>query len=817
MHRPGRHAPGRFVIGLLACALSCLVATGPGEAARLQANEQLFLVDLPLIMDGRRYPAITVETSVTTVSRIDPDALLRAIGPALNDRSRAALEAKGVGLVPVADLAVLGLTISLEPRTLTARVEIALENRAATAASLARDWVNWDETAIRPAPLAFGVTGALTLADTLSDSTASSADLRLDGFINFGGLEGVSVDWGGRSSLRATGDVRFTRDRIIAFTENSAQARRFSAGDLAPQLGRSIGLLNLAGVAVETNYRDLQPTRNIRPTGDRSLVLDRPSTVEVYVNGALIDRFAAGPGPVDLRDIPLANTSNDIVIIVEDDLGRREADRFSLSANIDLLASGLTESVWAVGFARDESKPDFAYDNERPVFGGSWRRGLSDSLTASASVALDADYRGTSGTLAFPFAGGVAQTELTWSDSDGRRAGSAIGFAFTGGPYWAETRRATLNLRLDHYSAGFVTLNTRVGPASTRWSLGGDMRLSLTDTVSMSLGAQYRDSHIGPDRSRTLSASVNRRFGEILVSASARHSQFSSRDNESGLFLTVSRRFSDRQFASASHDSLGRSSRVDWRRGRGETLPFVQARAAAIRRPDSVDIRGAVDLVGARAGLQLSADHQASRTGAADRSAYTLRLQSGLAWSDGQLGIGRDPGRGFIMVDRHPSLENAELAIAMQASPAPVGRADRFGPAIISVDAPYRPVRLRVDASGLEPGYDIGPGQYSLISGSSTGTRITVGTPAFRTAIATLTRDGEPPALQYGLLTHLDSGTSQAFFTNRTGRAAFNALLPGRYAAHLQSQPRTVYRFTIGTGASAYVDLGRLEGETSDD
>lgn len=814
---PGRLAPGRFAIGLIACLLSGMIPLGHSEATGLQTREQLFLVDLPLVVDGRRYPAVTVETSVSTLSRIAPDALARSIGPALDDQTRGALEARGAGLVPITDLDSLGLTLSLEPRTLTINVEISLESRAATAASLAQDWINWDETAIRPAPFAFGVTGALSVSDSVSDSSGSSADLRLDGFVNFGGLEGISVDWGGRSSLRTSGDTRFTRDRIIAFTERATNARRISAGDLAPQLGRNIGLLNLAGLAVETNYRDLQPTRNIRPTGDRSLVLDRPSTVEVYVNGALIERFAAGPGPVDLRDIPLANTSNDILIIVEDDLGRREADRFSLSANIDLLASGLTESIWTIGFARDEARSGFAYDSEQPVIGGLWRRGLSSNLTASASMALNQDYRGASGALAFPLAGGVAQTELTVSEVDGRGTGTASGIAFTGGPYWAETRRATLNFRVDHYSVDFATLNTVSAPPATRWSLGGDMRLSLTETVSMSLGAQYRDSHFGNERTRTLSASLNRRFGDILVSASARHTDSNTRNPESGLFVTVSRRFSDRQFVSASHDSLARSSRIDWRRGRGDTLPFMQARAAAIRRPESVDLRGAVDLTGARASLQLSADHQSSRVGAPDRSAYALRLQSGFAWSNGQLGIGRDPGRGFVMVDRHTSLEDAELAIALHASPAPVGRADRFGPAVIPVDAPYRPVRLRVDATGLAPGYDIGPGQYSLISGSSTGSRITVGRPAFRTAVATLSRDGEPPTLQYGLLTHLDSNATQAFFTNRTGRAAFNALLPGRYEAHLQSQPGMIYRFTIDADADAYVDLGQLEGETRHD
>ncbi len=781
--------------------------------AEARQPDQTFIVSLPLVVDDTRYPSVLVETTISELTRISPAGLAAAITPLVNDDTLTTLSALGPELVTLDRIEDLGLTLSLNPRSLTLDLDIALDRRATQSNSLARDWVIWDDQVIEPGGFAFGVTGAANLRDSVTDARGTAADLSLNGFVNLGGSRGVSVDWGGRYSLSPGGSRTLRRDRVTAFIDRPETARRLSAGDLAPQLARNQGILNLLGISHETNYRALQPTRNIRPTGDRSLLLERPSTVEVYVNGALVDRFAADPGPIDLRDIPLANTSNSVTILVEDDLGRREIDRFSLSANIALLAPGLDETVWAIGFARDEGADGFSYDFDRPVLGGMWTRGINTALTVTGGGALTPEMRSVSGGAAWPWLGGVMQAELTLSDADLAGSGHALALAFTGGPYWPDTRYTTLNLRLDYQDDRFADLTDLASLSDTRWSLGGDTRINLSDTLSISAGAQYQDRHSASGATTSVFAGLNRRFGEVIASATVRHTDFADREADTGLFFTLSRRLGSRNHASISHDTLNRTTRMDVRRSRGGGMPNLQARASAVHRDEQTDLLAAIGVEAGRLGVQLDGTYTPETAGIDERATLGLRLQSGLAYSGGEWAWGRDPGRGFVMIDRHASLQASEVRVSAGASASPIARADQWGPALVPTEAPYRPLALRVDVPDAEPGYDIGPGRYTLLPGRLTGTRVTVGTDAFRTAVAVLQLDGQRVALEFGILTHLDTGSEQAFFTNRTGRAAFNALRPGQYEARLDTRPDLRFVFTIDPDQPAYIDLGPLTGD----
>ena len=576
---------------------------------------------------------------------------------------------------------------------------------------------------------------------------------------------------------------------------------------------RNQGILNLMGLSYETNYRALQPTRNIRPTGDRTLLLERPSTVEVYVNGALVDRFRADPGPVDLRDIPLANTSNTVTIMVEDDLGRHEVDQFSLTANIALLAPGLSEMVWAIGFARDSGAEGYSYDFDRPVIGGNWTRGIGNALTVTGGGVATPELVSAGGGAAWPWLGGVVQAELTVSDSDVSGRGEAASLAFSGGPYWPDTRYTTLNLRLDYFDTDFADLADLASQSDTRWSLGGDARINLSDRLSVTAGAQYQDTHSGSGRSTAVFAGLNRRFGEIIASATLRHTDYALRENDTGLFLTLSRRFGSRNYASISHDTLTGTSRMDVRRSRGGGMPNLQARASAVHRDQQTDWLAALGVETSRLGLQLDGSYTPPTPNFDERATLGLRLQSGLAYTGGEWGWGRDPGRGFVMIDRHATLADNDVLVSAGASTRPVAQADEWGPAVLRTEAPHRPLSLRMEALDVEAGYDIGPGRYTLLPGSRTGTRITVGTDAFRTAVATLLLDGEPAVLEFGILTHQTTGQEQAFFTNRAGRAAFNALRPGQYEARFNARPDTRFVFTVSPDSPAYLDLGPINGE----
>ena len=331
----------------------------------------------------------------------------------------------------------------------------------------------------------------------------------------------------------------------------------------------------------------------------------------------------------------------------------------------------------------------------------------------------------------------------------------------------------------------------------------------------MSLGAVYQDAHALPERTYSLTAGVNRRFGEFVLAATARHSVFEDRGSETGVFVTLSRRLGSRQIISSSYDSSTGASRLEYRALRDRDLPSLSGRASIANQGGVVDMRGQLATETTRYAAQLNAAHTPAADGREENTRLSLRLQSGIALADGAFGIGRDPGRGFAIIDRHASLEDAEILISTGGGGRTEARADGLGPAVVSLPAAYRPQDLRIGASGLEPGYYIGPGRYSVVPGPLTGLRITVGTDAYRTAVAVLREAGEPLALQYGQIRNLATLDERVFFTNRAGRAAFNELVPGTYEGQLASGQ--VFRFELPDDAPAYIDLGEIALEAEDD
>ncbi|MGJ3230906.1 MAG: fimbria/pilus outer membrane usher protein [Oceanicaulis sp.] len=806
-----KHAACLLLVAVL--ALCAGAASAWAEQAAGQVSERAepsFTVALPVIVDGRRTGALEVETTVRALVAVPPANLADRLTGVLSDTAQAALTGLGAAPVPVESIRALGLDIVLDPAALTVVVSVPPALRAPFQASLAADWAAPGEDAIRAEGGAIGVTGALSLFDTLDDGRDPAAELDLDGFANIGGYAGISVDFGGRYLVRPDGGSRFERRPVYAFKDDPARARRWSAGELTVDLGAQTGAASVLGAAFEIDRQGLQPSRNIRPTGARSLVLERRSTVEVFVNGVLVDRFVAEAGPVELSDIPMANLSNDVSIVVEDGFGRREMDRFSLSADVSLLQPGLTEAALTAGFARRERDGGTSYDLDRPVAGLRYARGLTPSLTVGGALGASEAVTSAGLVAARAALGGVVQAGVTTSRSQAAGDGAAARLEFRGGPYLDE-RNAFVALRVETLSEDFASFDDPESFSDLAWTAGGDVRFDLTDTISGGVAAFAEGRH-GADRgAASLAVSLDRRFGAVAVSASLRHTRFDGRDPETGVFITLSRSLGERGAAAASYDSFTDTSRVEVRRSGRAGPGWGAARAAAVRRGEETDLSVSVSGETERAALRLDADHRPASAGAAERTAYSVRAQSGLAFSGGRLGVGVDPGDGFAMVERHASLKDAEILVRRGSAERAAGRADRLGPAVLSLAAPYRVQRLQVDARNLPAGYDLGPGAYDVEPGALTGVRVKVGREAFRTAVATLRHEGEPVALRLGELTALDTGETRSFFTNRAGRAAFNGLAPGRYEARLDGRAGLGFTFEISEESEAYVRLGDIE------
>lgn len=108
---------------------------------------------------------------------------------------------------------------------------------------------------------------------------------------------------------------------------------------------------------------------------------DVPGTVDVYAGAAKIFENNLNEGPFSLSHIPIITGGTDVTIAVRDVLGRETTQTLSLYTSNNLLAEGLYDYDFDLGFLRrDYGTRSLHYDS--PLAAASLRYGLTDNMTA---------------------------------------------------------------------------------------------------------------------------------------------------------------------------------------------------------------------------------------------------------------------------------------------------------------------------------------------------------------------------------------------------------------------------------------------------
>lgn len=788
--------------GVPASMTAALQSSGPAAPAQEpppRTQPQATLLSLPIIVDGGRAPDATVALTGDRATGVVASEIAASLAGLVTSELLDSIAARGSQIISIEELSATGLAVRFDAATLSLVIDVPPALRRAQSFSAIGDNQFPGLRRIVPENFAAGLTGSLFVADDLGGARPTSSRLALSGFVNVGGVRGFNLIYGGELAISGNqGSRTFQRDRLILFRDDPERAIRYSAGDLAPRQNRFIGQFDVLGFGVERSYADIQPLRNIRPTGRSAFTLERESLVEIYANGALIRSFRAGPGPIELRDILSGAVSSDISIFVEDSLGRREIDSFTLANDFILLDAGLSEFSFSIGVLRDPNRFGWRYGDD---FVGSayFARGLSGGRTVAAFAAVAEAIQSAGGSFAFPVANGVAQIEVAASRADGPGFGGAVGFAYRGDPFGLASRNGNLNIQVDYQTRDYRRLESFSIADDLKLEARVDYRFDLNDRTTLALGANRFERYRANSTETGLFAGITHRIGRMTVSLFGRHFERSFGRSDTGVLATLSIPLGRSHLASASYDSISNTARAELRRRRTLDLTEFEYGVRAESGERGEVIGGNVGFANSR--FSLAADlFTESGNGSARRNFGTARLTTGLAFVDGRIAVGRDPGRGFTMVSRHPSLD-APLEIRSGGAGRRLGRADGMGPAVIPVLAPYRPQELALGAIDAPPGYDLGPGEYAVFPGARSGMSITVGSDANRSVIGILTRaDGSPVGLTTGTLTPEGGGDSVPFFTNAQGRFVVGNLQAGRYIGALDGQNG---RFAVTTGDRA--------------
>ncbi len=826
----------------VAAGASAAESGAGGPQAKLNPTGRTLSLIVEIRERDRHLGEVAIKITPADAVSVNKAQFVRACAPLL--REQAAKRLRGLsavdGFVSLAALNAAGFETRFDSSVMRVQFTPSVKQRPRGTVRLRRNPFH----AAKPSPPArfSGYLNLRTGADYVSASRASApgftppranleAVLRWEDVV----LETeVTYDGAGRDPaenlLSLSALEGFTRRGTRIVHDRPGDAMRFQAGDINPPVTGFQRGPDMLGVAVERSPRKLRPGENIRPTGERSFRIARPSTVKIELNGIVVRQLRLAPGEYDLKDLPLQSGANDIRLIINDDLGERRVLEFTSYFDASLLAEDIYEWGFAAGVLSNFEDGALSYDDADLIASGYYRRGLSAELTGEAHMQAgrNAAMAGAGIFAATPF--GFFGVEGAASYHRDHGAGGALSIDWDALPAndGASSLRLSADLRSPSFAAPgeddslqddwlrLLTSYTRTLPLDVYANIAGRYAFGGTgdnsdDAYSVRLGlskALGRDFGIG------LSLEYSSDPLDILVS----EPEADPDDGELRAALRLSWRPDSSSNVTARHETGDgvtsvRASR-SVRHGAGSWAANIETVYDAPA--DDIAADGTLTYTGNRAVVSL--EHTASLDATRDITGLptlsdqrtSLRLGTSIAFADGHVALGRPIADGFAIVAPHDSLADRRILLGDRAAAA--GFTDLLGPALVPDLAAYTPRSLRYDVKDLPVGYDLGNQEFTLQPGYKAGYALTVGSAHSVTAFGTLQDDeGKPVGLVTGTAKPASGDAPPVtLFTNGAGRFAAQGVAPGRWEIAMASEPPLRFVLDVPEGTKGLYRAGTL-------
>ncbi len=162
-------------------------------------------------------------------------------------------------------------------------------------------------------------------------------------------------------------------------TDFPAQLTTLHVGDAINVPGAWGRAVQFGGVQYGTNFAT-QPGFITFPSVAANGQAALPSTVDVFVNNALVAQRPVPPGPFSITNIPTINGSGNVQLVVRDLFGREQVISQPFYASVNLLKEGLEDYSYEAGFER-QNFGTVSSDYGPGFATATYSRGLTDQLT----------------------------------------------------------------------------------------------------------------------------------------------------------------------------------------------------------------------------------------------------------------------------------------------------------------------------------------------------------------------------------------------------------------------------------------------------
>ncbi|MDO6708550.1 fimbria/pilus outer membrane usher protein [Photobacterium sp. 1_MG-2023] len=600
------------------------------------------------------------------------------------------------------------------------------------------------------------------------------------------------------------------------------EGTRMTYGDLffgtyGFQSGESIFGLNIS--------RDfgIIPTKNVRPIANQQFVIERPSSVDVYIDSILMRSIRLSPGAYDIRDLPLTTGVNNIQLVITDPSGRQEVIQFNIATGINLLAAGEYEYSVSLGIDSELVDDQLEYDKEDYVFSAGFDYGITESVTAGLNMQARKHVTQAGVTSGFANALGLFGAEAAYSQHKVLDDGYALRLKYDA---FSPSEVFTFNAQYEYYSPKFSSISDSEIDSFVENPDGVEHRVDLfynyflTDRLSAGIAtnARYLYSH---DLAYAVTPTLAGSWFGTAASWNIRATYENDEDpdtDEWQFFLATSipidALLNTNHQMSASYDSVDSRSQV--RYSYNENIGSVGGVGvfALVENNDDENFSGSVSANYTGNRYIMTFDHDSLVDVDGNYSNLNrVGIQGATAFSGSDFAIGRPVNDAFAIISVHDSLSESPVMINPEVDGTFAVQSDFLGPMLYPDIVSYRPQRIDYDVEDLPIGYDLGEGGFAINPQHGSSYRLTIGSDANMTALGYLFDvSSKPIPLTEGRAVHQGDPDFAPvdFFTNSKGRFAITGLKPGAYRVSVFSQQPFTFNLSIPESAGNIIRLGEI-------
>ena len=789
----------------------------------------------PLKFDQFYLGDTIVRISAKDEISIPKDRLAQLITPLLRQEALQSFDALPAtdGAILLSALSEKGFSLRFDSGQVALFLSLTVEQRAITnlSGSFSRAKV-MSENVSHPANFA-GYVNVRAGADYgyNSSTTGGIENLRLD---FQGAIRWFNIVLENEATLDQDG---FSRRGTRVVYDIPADALRITAGDIAPIRTGFQGGADILGVSAEKSYQKLQPNQNIRPTGSRSFRIERPSTVDVKVNGFIIQHLRLQPGDYNINDLQLSPGSNAISLVIEDDMGQVRTIDFTVFFDRSLLTPGMSEwalnagvqTLYSFGGKSDIRNlySNLEYDWTTPVISGFYERGLIDGLTGEIhfQAAQRAMMGGAEAFLQTAFGFWALEGAISSADDYGLDFAGSLHYGLTNieGP---DGSRGNFKFVAEYRGENFSTLDVGMPSNDLALNLLASYTQELPWGMAGSLSANYGLSrsegggHYGADitLSRDFGPSIH--AGVMLGYAHGLNHNITNANDDLRAGVRFGYRVDDKNSIEANYDTHNNRSQVAYRHQDGGGIGGWNAQVELDHQGAGNDVgnetygvNGSLEYAGNRGNVVVA--HHAAGQGLNSNNIdqrTSVIAGTAIAFADGAFAVGRPISSGFAILAPHSNLPDSEISLGASQEAGSVS-SGFFGPALASDIPAYSQSRLPIDVSNLPVGYDLGSSSFDLYAPYKGGYQLIVGSDYTVSAFGVmLDEKGEPITLSTGDAVEdgHPEGHHVQIFTNKAGKFGAQGIRPGKWLVDMATDPKTRFVIDVPPGTVGLLKLDTL-------